>query len=99
MTSVYCFDGIDEERVEEFIKCNNLLLDRINSEIYKIDNFPELIGGSGNNQIMLENHRNHISFMNIVLRLKDSVLLEKPCPGYTEPIQIKVLPLIILLLN
>jgi methanogenic corrinoid protein MtbC1 len=80
MTSVYCFDGIDEERVEEFIKCNNLLLDRINSEIYKIDNFPELIGGSGNNQIMLENHRNHISFMNIVLRLKDSVLLEKTLP-------------------
>jgi methanogenic corrinoid protein MtbC1 len=72
--------NVSQQSAAAFAENKNLLLDKVNRSFTLRENLYELIGGDQNLQAMLDNHRNHVSFMSIVFQLQNFDLLTHTLP-------------------
>lgn len=63
-----------------FGEYKNSFLEYVNRKFLERPDLEDLIGGIRNVQLMLDNHRNHISFISILLKIGNIELLEKTIP-------------------
>ncbi|MFO7731051.1 MAG: cobalamin-dependent protein [Spirochaetia bacterium] len=71
---------LPDELIHRFMESKNDLLNHVNERMLNDPHAFTLIGGQHNIQVMLDNHRNHISFIGIVLKLRQTSLLLKTLP-------------------
>lgn len=67
--------SIDEQTISRLVKHKSSLLEYVNKQILKREDLETLIGGMHNLQLMLENHRNHIDFISMVVKIGNRDLL------------------------
>jgi hypothetical protein len=72
---------LPEELIHSVIESKSDLLNYVNERILKDSRALSLIGGENNIQVMLDNHRNHISFIGIVLKQTALTAAENPALG------------------
>lgn len=72
--------SIDERTISQLVKHKSSLLEYVNKQILKREDLETLIGGMHNLQLMLENHRNHIDFITMVVKIGNSDLLLNTLP-------------------
>ena len=71
---------LSEDVLSMFSVRKNSLLDYVNRHMMEHPDIEKIIGGRNNFQVMLDNHRNHLSFIEIVLRLRNAEILMNTLP-------------------
>lgn len=75
------YDLYIPENLENILtEYKNKLLDFVNKRILNDPQVDILIGGRKNIQVMIDNHRNHIAFMSMVIKLRSVKLLSDTLP-------------------
>jgi MerR family transcriptional regulator, light-induced transcriptional regulator len=74
------FPDFSEELKKVFQDRKHSILDYVNMKMQKHPDMGNLIGGEKNITAMLDNHRNHLSFIGIVIQLEDAEMILKTLP-------------------
>ncbi|MBN2658475.1 MAG: cobalamin-dependent protein [Spirochaetales bacterium] len=70
----------DRESIKLYDEMKYAILESVNKKIFEDNRMVDLIGGRKNIQIMLDNHRNHIAFISIIMKTGNLNLLDQTLP-------------------
>ncbi len=66
---------VSDESINEYMEKGEILLSKLNERMFKRKDILELIGGEKNEEMMKDNHSNHLRFITSIMSIPDEEIL------------------------